>query len=34
MVDFYDAIEGDIDAMIFNAVATTIPKWRTFELLR
>jgi hypothetical protein len=40
LVDFYEiqygghAIEGDLDAKIFNAVAATIPKWRTFKLLR
>jgi hypothetical protein len=38
-VDFYEiqqeghAIEGDLDAIIFNAVAATILKWRTFKLL-
>jgi hypothetical protein len=29
-----DAIEGDLDAILSNAVASTIPKWRTFKLLR
>jgi hypothetical protein len=28
------AIEGDLDAIIFNAVAATIPKWKTFKLLK
>jgi hypothetical protein len=28
------AIEGDIDATIFNPLTLTIPKWRTFILLR
>jgi hypothetical protein len=27
-------IEDDFDAIPFNAVASTIPKWRTFKLLR
>jgi hypothetical protein len=30
----YDDIEGDFDCILLNAVASTIPKWRTFELLR
>jgi hypothetical protein len=36
MVDFYEiqyrghAIEGDLDAVLFNPVASTIPKWRAF----
>jgi hypothetical protein len=40
LVDFYEirwkghAIEGDLDAIIFNAVAATIPKWQTFKLVR
>jgi hypothetical protein len=40
LVDFYEiqqaghAIEGDLDAVVFNAVAATIPKWPTFKLLR
>jgi hypothetical protein len=40
LIDLYeilyegDAIEGDLDAILFNAVASTIPKWRTFKLLR
>jgi hypothetical protein len=29
-----DDIEGDVDSMQFNAVASTIPKWRTFKLQR
>jgi hypothetical protein len=28
------AIEGDLDAIIVAAAAATIPKWRTFKLLR
>jgi hypothetical protein len=28
------AIEGDLDAIIFNSVASTIPVWWTFTLLR
>jgi hypothetical protein len=40
LVDVYEiqsggrAIEDDLGAMIFNAAAATIPKWRTFKLLR
>jgi hypothetical protein len=40
LVDFYEikqeghAIEGDLDAVRFNPVPSTIPKWRTFKLLR
>jgi hypothetical protein len=40
LVDFYEiqygghAIEGDLDAVLFNPVSSTIPKWRTFKLLR
>jgi hypothetical protein len=40
LVDFYEiqyggqAIEGDLDAIIFNAAAANIPKWRTLKLLR
>jgi hypothetical protein len=26
--------EGDLDSILFNAVASTIPKCRTFKLLR
>jgi hypothetical protein len=39
LIDFYDiqwrshAIEGDLDAVIFNPVASTFRKWRTFKLL-
>jgi hypothetical protein len=29
-----DDIEDDLDSILFNAVALTIPKWRTFKLLR
>jgi hypothetical protein len=29
-----DDIEDDLDSMLFNPVASTISKWRTFELLR
>jgi hypothetical protein len=29
-----DDIEGYIYSILFNAVAKTIPKWRTFKLLR
>jgi hypothetical protein len=28
------ATEGDLDAILFNPVASTIPKWRMFKLLR
>jgi hypothetical protein len=40
LVDFHEvqqgrhAIECDIDAMIFNPVAPTIPTWRTLKLLK
>jgi hypothetical protein len=27
-------IDGDLDSILFNAAAATIPKWRTFKLLR
>jgi hypothetical protein len=27
-------IEGDLDSILFNAVASTIPKWRTFKFLK
>jgi hypothetical protein len=27
-------MEDDLDAIIFNAVAATIPKWRMFKLLK
>jgi hypothetical protein len=39
-VDFYKiqigghAIEGDLDAIKFNAVTATIQKWQTFKMLR
>jgi hypothetical protein len=29
-----DAIEDDLDCILFNAVASTIPKRRAFKLLR
>jgi hypothetical protein len=29
-----DYIEGDLDSMLFNSVASTISKRRTFKLLR
>jgi hypothetical protein len=29
-----DDIEDDLDFILFNAVALTVPKWRTFKLLR
>jgi hypothetical protein len=29
-----DDIEDDLDSMLFNPVASTISKWRTFKLLR
>jgi hypothetical protein len=29
-----DDIEDDLDSILFIAVASTIPKWRTFKLLR
>jgi hypothetical protein len=28
------ATEGEVDAVIFNLVASTVPKWKTFKLLR
>jgi len=28
------AIEGDLDAILFNFVASTIKTWQTFRLLR
>jgi hypothetical protein len=40
LVEFHEiqygghAIEGDLDAVLFNPVSSTIPKWRTFKLLR
>jgi hypothetical protein len=40
LVDLYKielgdhAIEGDLDAIISNVVAATIPKWRMFNLVR
>jgi hypothetical protein len=40
LVDFYEiqkdghAIEDDLDAVLINPVPSTIPKWRTFKLLR
>jgi hypothetical protein len=29
----YDDIKGDLDSILLNLVASTIPKWRTFKLL-
>jgi hypothetical protein len=29
-----DDIEDDLDSILFNAVASTIPKWQTFKLLK
>jgi hypothetical protein len=29
-----DDIEDDLDSKLFNSVASTISKWRTFKLLR
>jgi energy-converting hydrogenase Eha subunit F len=29
-----DGIEDDLDSILLNPVASTIPKWRTFKLLR
>jgi hypothetical protein len=29
-----DDIEGDLDSILLNPVASTITKWRTFKLLR
>jgi hypothetical protein len=29
-----DDTEDDLDSILFNGVASTIPKWRTFKLLR
>jgi hypothetical protein len=29
-----DDIEDDLDSNLFNSVASTISKWRTFKLLR
>jgi hypothetical protein len=29
-----DDIEGDLGSMLLNLVASTIPKWLTFKLLR
>jgi hypothetical protein len=29
-----DHIKADLDSMLLNAVAPTIPKWRTYKLLR
>jgi hypothetical protein len=28
-----DDVEDDIDSILLNLVASTIPKWRTFKLL-
>jgi hypothetical protein len=29
-----DDIKGDLDSVLFNVVASTIPKWPAFNLLR
>jgi hypothetical protein len=29
-----DGIEDDLDSILLNPVASNIPKWRTFKLLR
>jgi hypothetical protein len=29
-----DNVEDDLDSILFGAKASTIPKWRTFKLLR
>jgi hypothetical protein len=29
-----DVIEGDLYAILFNSIASTIPKWRTFNFLK
>jgi hypothetical protein len=29
-----DEVEDDIDSILLNLVASTIPKWQTFKLLR
>jgi hypothetical protein len=29
-----DDVENDIDAILLNLLASTIPKWRMFKLLR
>jgi hypothetical protein len=29
-----DDVEGDLESILFNAVASTIPKWRKFKLMR
>jgi hypothetical protein len=29
-----DDIEDDLNSFLFNAVASTVPKWWTFKLLR
>jgi hypothetical protein len=29
-----DYIEGDVDSILLNPVASTISKWRTFNLLK
>jgi hypothetical protein len=29
-----DDIEDDLNSVLFNAVASSIPKWRKFKLLR
>jgi hypothetical protein len=40
LVDFHEnwytghAIEGNLDTIIFDSIASTIPKWQTLKLLR
>jgi hypothetical protein len=29
-----DGVNDDIDSILLNLIASTIPKWRTFNLLR
>jgi hypothetical protein len=29
-----DDTEGDLESILFNPVASTVSKWRTFKLLR
>jgi hypothetical protein len=29
-----DEIEDDLETIFYNAIASTIPKWQTFKLLR
>jgi hypothetical protein len=30
----HDAIEDELESILFNSVASTISKWMTFKLLR